>query len=127
MKPKKWLIPVCAIAGVLLLCAAIYWYTAAHMLSFSAGRFLTMDNGAYMMVVDQYGPIRLSAAGGRDGVFDGLENGDKVLVLHSLILETYPAQTRIYGIFKLSGGTINDIPEDTLKSLADLDWQPKES
>ena len=123
MKQKKWLVLVCAMAGALLLCGAIHWYMAAHTLSFSTGRFLATDNGAYMMV-NQYGAISLSAVGDRDGLFEGLENGDKILVLHDLILESYPAQTGAYRVFKLSDGTINDVPEDILTSLVELGWRP---
>jgi hypothetical protein len=56
-------------------------------------------------------------------LFAKLTDGDKVLVFHSAIAESYPAQTGVYGIFKLSDGSITDIPDEVLDILTDLGWR----
>ena len=42
---KKWVIPLCVIGVMLLLCAGGLWYMINHSMSFSVGRCLVADNG----------------------------------------------------------------------------------
>ena len=46
---KKWVIPLCVIGVILLLCAGGLWYMINHSMSFSVGRCLVADNGSYML------------------------------------------------------------------------------
>lgn len=127
MKQKKWLIPICAIAGVLLLCGAFLWYLKANSLTLSVGRFLRTDNG-FCMLVDEHGPIRLSNTEGKSTLCDGLASGDKILVLRgTFVRDSLPGQTWARAVFKLSGGTVSDIPEAVLTQLAALGMQPVQS
>ena len=41
---KKWVIPLCVIGVILLLCAGGLWYMINHSMSFSVGRCLVADN-----------------------------------------------------------------------------------
>ena len=45
---KKWVIPLCVIGVILLLCAGGLWYMINHSMSFSVGRCLVADNGSYV-------------------------------------------------------------------------------
>lgn len=53
---KKWVIPLCVIGVILLLCAGGLWYMINHSMSFSVGRCLVADNGSYMFI-DGNSPI----------------------------------------------------------------------
>lgn len=47
---KKWMIPLCVIGGLLLVCAGLLWYMVSHSLDFSVGRCLVAENGSYMFI-----------------------------------------------------------------------------
>ena len=48
--------------------------------------------------------------------------GDKILVIHDDIVETYPGKTGVYAIFKLGDGTADDIPQTVVNGLTELGW-----
>ena len=56
---KKWMIPLCVIGGLLLVCAGLLWYMVSHSLDFSVGRCLVAENGSYMFI-DGNSPIVMS-------------------------------------------------------------------
>lgn len=47
---KKWVIPLCVIGVILLLCAGGLWYMINHSMSFSVGRCLVADNGSIWLL-----------------------------------------------------------------------------
>ena len=55
---KKWVIPLCVIGGLLLICAGLLWYMVIHSMAFSVGRCLVANNGSYMLI-DGNSPIRV--------------------------------------------------------------------
>ena len=120
MKKSKWLIPVIALGVILVLMVACFIYMAVQGLGFSTGRYLEADNGSKMVVVDNSPKVMLNRTN-RD-IFKNLETGDKILVIHGAIAESYPAQTGVYAIFKLDGGSISDIPQAVIDSLTELGW-----
>lgn len=122
MKKKTWLFPLGILIGVFLLCGGILWYMSAHSLGVSVGRFLIAERGTYMVILDERSPVCMSNVKEKEGLFDGLENGDKILVLHDGIRESYPGGTGAYAVFKLAYGNISDIPEQVLNELAELGW-----
>ena len=63
-------------------------------------RALITQNGTYMLI-DGNSPIALSNRQKNDKLFEDLESGDKVWVLHDGIEETYPARTGAYAVRKL--------------------------
>lgn len=121
MKKSRWLKPVCVVFAVILACAGALWYMAAHTLSFSTGRYLAAERGAHMLILDN-SPIKLSSHTLRDDPFAGLESGDRILVLHDGIQESYPGGTAAYAVFRLERGGISDVPKDVLNELAELGW-----
>ena len=118
---KKWMIPLCVIGGLLLVCAGLLWYMVSHSLDFSVGRCLVAENGSYMFI-DGNSPIVMSNRKDKEGMFAGLETGDKILLLHDGIQESYPGGTGAYWYMKLEDGTQADIPEQVMEELAELGW-----
>lgn len=121
MKKKVWLIPVCIVAAILLLGVIGILCMNANALGFSTGRILISSHGSYMLI-ENNSPIQMSNPKNKAKLFDGLENGDEVLVIHGATAESYPGRTGAYAIFKLKDGDISDIPEEVLTSLTELGW-----
>ena len=118
---KKWMIPLCVVGGLLLICVGLHWYMVSHSMDFSVGRCLVADNGSYMFI-DGNSPIVMSNRKDKEGMFAGLETGDKILLLHDGIAESYPGGTGAYWCMKLEDGTQADIPEQIMEELAELGW-----
>ena len=122
MKQKrKWMILLCVMGGLLLICAGLLWYMVSHSLDFSVGRCLVADNGSYMFI-DGNSPIVMSNSKDKEGLFSDLETGDKILLLHDGIAESYPGRTGAYWCMKLEDGTQADIPEQVMEELLELGW-----
>ena len=64
---KKWMIPLCVIGGLLLVCAGLLWYMVSHSLDFSVGRCLVAENGSYMFI-DGNSPIVMSNRKDKEGI-----------------------------------------------------------
>ena len=111
---KKILIAVSVIVCVI---AIGLFILAGKSISPSVGLYLQADN-VNMLILDN-SPISMS---GNDDMFEKYESGDKILVLHDGILESYPGQTRAYFVMKLADGEMSDIPENVLVSLNELGW-----
>ncbi len=120
MKKKIW-IPLCIVLALILLIGSGLLYMSAKSLDFSVGRVLSASSS--MMLVLDNSPIQMSNHTGNENLFAKLTDGDKVLVLHDSIAESYPGKTGVYAIFKLSDGSIADIPGDVLTQLAELGWR----
>jgi len=118
---KKWIIPLCVIGGLLLICAGLLWYMVSHSMDFSVGRCLVADNGSYMFI-DGNSPIVMSNRKDKEGLFSDLETGDKILLLHDGIQESYPGGTGAYWCIKLEDGTQADIPAKVIEELGELGW-----
>ena len=86
----------------------------------STGLYLEVKDGQALFIRDN-SPIEMSNRTERD-LFDNLDIGDKVLVIHDGIAETYPGRTGVYVVFKLSDGTTGDIPQNVVQQLIDLGW-----
>lgn len=116
---KKWIIPLSVIGALLLLCTGFLRYMVSHSMGFSVGRCLVADNGSYLFI-DGNSPIVMSTR--KEKIFAGLETGDKILLLHDGIEESYPGGTGAYWCMKLEDGTSADIPEQVIEELAELGW-----
>lgn len=91
----------------------------------SEGYFMPCTNGAYLIVSENLGAATLTPAKGVDIDFGDYTTGDKIRITHGVILESYPAQTDLYSIEKLSDGELSNIPADILASLKELGWLPE--
>lgn len=89
--------------------------------SLSTGTVLKSDNGTVFLVKGN-SPVRLGDYTEEGKLLAGLETGDKVLVLHDGIAESYPASTSARFVIKTGGGGEGNIPEEVVSSLSELGW-----
>lgn len=120
MKKKRRLILLCTLGVTAVLLIALTASLANRGYGLSRGRYLEAQNGASLLILDN-SPIRMSDIRDKD-LFSGLDTGDEVLVFHDGIAESYPGQTGAYALFKLSDGTVEDIPKTVTDTLAELGW-----
>lgn len=84
------------------------------------GHALISKTGEFIFVDENGSPIRMGAADERK--FSGITDGDRVLMLYGVVLESYPGQSRTNFCMKLSDGNIDDVNKDTVKQLKELGW-----
>lgn len=116
MKRLKWIIPL---AVVVLLAAAVLSFLAGK--GISTGYCVVADNGSRLIVLGN-SPVRLSNRCLSEDALYKFDTGDKLLVLHDGIQETYPGSTAAYFCIKIGEGSAKDIPEDVFVGLYELNW-----
>lgn len=117
---KKILVIVSVIVCVVAIGVFIF---AGKNISPSVGQYLRADNSD-MIILDN-SPIVMSTR--NDNMFEKHENGDKILVFHDGINESYPGSTGVYLSVKLSDGYISDISETVLRQLYEMGWISSEN
>lgn len=127
---KKILVVLATIVALVLLLFAIC-FIALGIASFkgysvSKGRVLITDNNSHMIIIDN-SPIVMSNQSKNEKIFEGLTNGDEIMIVHDGIQESYPGGTGVYFCKKLADGEYKDLPEKTLLSLAEMGWISKEN
>lgn len=122
MKKKKYLFPVVVIVILLLILAGSITLMSNKGLGCSVGRYLPIENGTSMFLLDN-SPIVMSNRTNRE-LFSKLDIGDKILVIHDGIKETYPGGTGVYAVIKLQDGSKEDIPQAVIDALTELGWYP---
>lgn len=114
MKRKLWLllllIPV--VLGIL----GCLWMQDKTV---STGYYLRCVDGSNLFIHNG-SPISVSG----NVSFDGLDSGDKILLIHGLIAETFPGQARAHFCMKLEDGDPTNIDPELLYQLLELGWQP---
>lgn len=123
MTKKTHWIPLCIsslLMALLLAVAAVLGVIRAQGRTLTVGRFLKTDSGACFLV-ENGSAIGLVAPHGKDW-FDTLTSGDEILLTHGEIQETYPAQTTVYSCVRLSHGSCDNIPAETLTQLNELGY-----
>lgn len=138
-KKRKWVLPVVVVAGIavalIIACLIILGIMAKKELGFSVGRYLAADDGVSMVVMDDapdsitdpaereryMSPVVMSNRTDRD-LFKNLDTGDKILIVHGGVKESYPGGTGVYAVFQLDDGSIEDIPEKILNDLTAMGW-----
>ena len=112
MKKRKWILPVSIVGGVIVLCiVAVFAFGAilsAQGYGISTGRLYFADNGTYLIESDDMA-MRVSDCSKDAELFKGYQNGDKVILFHDGVNETYPAQTGGYYIIRTSKSTRGNI------------------
>lgn len=108
------------------LCAALLFAGVLSALrgslSLSVGVCLMTEDGRCLLVLDDM-PVVIGDRTGRLKT-DRLVTGQRLLVLHDGIQETYPARTGAYAVIRLGRGAGSEIPASVLQTLAQLGWQP---
>ncbi len=123
MKKKKWILPISIIGGVVILCiVAVFAFGAilsAQGYGISIGRLYFADNGTYLIDSDDMA-MRVFDCRDDKELFKDYQNGDKVILFHDGVEETYPAQTGGYRIFCLSKGDGTYKPADAVLGIGIL-------
>lgn len=123
MKKKKWILPISIIGGVVILCIVVVFafgaILSAQGYGISIGRLYFADNGTYLIDSDDMA-MRVSDCSDDKELFKGYRNGDKVILFHDGVEETYPAQTGGYRIFCLSKGDSTYKPADEVLGIGIL-------
>ncbi len=122
MKKKILWFTLTPLAIILVLLLGVIGYIESHGLFFSSGQYLKCGE-SHMILMESGGATVLSYDD--EEIFDGISNGDRIKILNDAILESYPSQTNVYYLKKLSDGTEADLPAGTLNSLREMGWIPK--
>lgn len=117
---KKIIISVAVICAVFILGISAGAFLMNSSIGISTGHVLISENGACFLIKGN-SPVRLSDYS-ENGVFPELKTGDRVLVIHDGIAESYPASTLCRLCIKTGNGSISDIPEEVISSMTQLGW-----
>lgn len=120
---KKWVIFLILFLLVLAVPLGILFYAGRHSLGFSTGRYFVTDNGSRLILIDD-SPVCMSNCSKQDDIFNGLQSGDLIRILHDGIDESYPGSTGVYFCKKLADGTIDDLPPNVRLQLSAMGWNP---
>ena len=119
MKKSKWILPVSIVGGVLVLCVAavlIFGIVfSANGYGLSTGRLYFGENGTYL--IDDDNAMLVSDRSAGSNLFEGCQSGDKVVLLHGGVEESYPSRTGGYRIFRLSKGDETYKPADEVLAI----------
>lgn len=106
---------------LLVLVAAGFVWLSRIGINLSEGICIAAENGSHLVVLDG-SPIVMRARWGDGDIFDDLETGDRIFIVHDGIAESYPGRTGVYGFIKLGEGYEEDIPTDMIEQLKELGW-----
>ena len=112
MKRKYWIFTI-----LLLVVVSLCGCTSSLPTGLSAGVCLVTTDGTCLLVCGN-SPIVLSNRTGRSDAFADLQTGDRLLVLHDGVQESYPARTGAYAVFRQGRGTSASIPQEVIDQLA---------
>ena len=117
---KKVLISAMVIIVVAVTAFALFMATGSKTLV--SGYSLRCSNDTYMIIEETGSPIRYSFSKAVGANVEKLTDGDRILIISDLINLSYPGSTRAHFVLKLSDGSVENIPEETLLSLQELGW-----
>ena len=118
MKNKKWLILAIPVSAILVILSALLFVGLRY--GTTVGYYLEAKGGI-AMIIDGKSPITMSSRSDRD-IFKRLESGDKILIFHDAVAESYPGRTRVHAVIKLKNGDKSDLPSDVIGSLMKMGW-----
>ena len=122
MKKRIWIV----ISVFILFFVLIFLCVRASLrYGYIEGRVLIADNGAYFIVLDDHSPIRMTDCSWSGGLFEDVQTGDRVAVIHGRIQESYPGRADVYYIRHLEKGTVEDIYPDVIQTLKELGFFEK--
>lgn len=119
---KKILISICIMA--ILFVVIMLFVTGGLKHTIAIGICLITENDTVLVIVDN-NPMKVSNQSFNDELFIGLETGDKVIITHDGIDETYPFQTGVYKLLKIETDCIREVSIQTITKLAELGYTAK--
>lgn len=115
MKKRKWILPVSIVGGIIVLCvAAVLIFgiiSGIKGYGLSIGRLYFGENSVYLIDSND-SAMMVSDRSSNLNLFEGYQSGDKVILFHDGINETYPSSTGGYRMFRLSKGDGSYKPAD---------------
>lgn len=105
---------------VICICAITVFIIAGKGISPSTGYYLETEK-SHMVILDN-SPVVMSNLPGNDDIFEKYQNGDRILILHDGIRESYPGGTGVYFIIKVADGSKDEIPSTVIEQLTELGW-----
>ncbi len=118
---KKTISVIAVISFVFILGISLGAFILNSGINISTGNVLISENGTYFLIKGNT-PVRLSDYSEEKDVLPALANGDKVLVIHDGIAESYPASTLCRFCIKIGSGSTSDIPEEVITAMTGLGW-----
>ena len=106
------------LALVLALALGIGWM-AHRQITPNVGRYLAADNGSHLVVM---GDSPIVMASENEAQFQGLSDGDLILIFNDGIETSFPGRTGVYACWRLAPGNAADIPSETLEELRQMGW-----
>ena len=122
---RKILVILATIVSILLLlfaiCFVVFGIASFKGYGVMEGKVLVTNTG-YMIIDDDNSPITMSNQSENEEIFKGLTSGDKILIVHDGVQESYPGGTGVYYCKKLADGEYKDLPEQVIVSLIELGY-----
>lgn len=122
---RKILVILATIVAILLLlfaiCFVVFGIASFKGYGVMEGKVLVTNTG-YMIIDEDNSPITMSNQSENEEIFKGLTSGDKILIVHDGIQESFPAGTGVYYCKKLYDGEYKDLPEQVIVSLIELGY-----
>lgn len=112
---------ISSLVAVGLVFGGVMYFTGGLKHSLSTGICLMTTNDKILVVVGD-SPIEISNQSSDAGLFVGLETGDKVMMTHDGIDESYPAKTGVYKLVVSAKDCLDEVPQSTITELAELGW-----
>lgn len=118
MKKKRLMIG--AVCVVVMIFATVL-LMLKNNINLSIGTCIAAENGNYLIVLD-HSPVVMHQRPGKENVFADLNTGDKIFIVHDGIEQSYPGQTGLHFILKLSDGSERDVPSEVITELQEMGW-----
>ena len=106
--------------------AAVLLLILLLLISFCVSRNLAPGIGIYIeatngepMIVKGRSPIVMH---GREALFENLETGDLIFVLHNGINTSFPGETGVFFCLQIGNDALTEIPVATLEELEVTGW-----
>ena len=114
MKRLKWIIPVVLL--IVIIAAAAFILSRG-----TVGYCIVADNSSRIIVMDN-SPVVLSNHTLDKNALYKYDTGDKLLILHGPVRETFPGGTDVYFSMKIGEGSAKDIPDEIFTILYEMGW-----
>ena len=115
MKKKIAVIALCSLAAII----SCVIFMLLNGIGISSGTCIKADNGRYLILLDN-SPVAMHQRSGEKSIFEKLDTGDRIIAVHSGVLETFPGKMGIYFLIKLDGG--HPVPDEAINQLRELGW-----
>ncbi|MBR5264992.1 MAG: hypothetical protein IKV63_00085 [Clostridia bacterium] len=113
---RKTILILIAIA-IIVISAGLF--ILANSIGISTGVCIKADNGRYLILLDN-SPVAMHQRSGEKNIFENLDTGDRILAVHSGVMETFPGKMGVYFLIKLDSG--HPVPDEAITQLKDLGW-----